>query len=93
VPVADAVGLAVVRIHGAAAAVFDYLFGDAPLPLDDIDARPPATAERCKGRQNNPTVGQGAEYGPTHTPPPQPSHDIERKPQLSRDGPEDDWEL
>ena len=60
-------------------------------PMEDIDARQQRAAERWLARQHHgPSLGQGAH--PENTRDPHSSrHDIERTPELRRDGPEDEF--
>ena len=63
---------------------------DAAPSMDDIDTRQQRAAERWAARQHQPSPGQGAHLENTrdsHSP----RHDLERKPELHRDGPEDDF--
>jgi Ti-type conjugative transfer relaxase TraA len=64
-----------------------------PEPMNDIDAKQQAAAERWAARQHSPTPGQGAQ--PRNIPSPTPSHapKMERDLELRRDGPEEDLEL
>ena len=56
--------------------------------MTDLQSRQHEAAERWKARQQQgPQAGQG--IGPIYTP----SHKHEQKPELRRDGPEDDLEL
>jgi Ti-type conjugative transfer relaxase TraA len=66
------------------------LESDAPPSMDDIDNRQQRAAERWAARQHQPSLAQGAHLENTrdsHSP----RHDLERKPELHRDGPEDDF--
>jgi hypothetical protein len=62
-------------------------------PMNDIDAKQRAAAERWAARQHSPTPGQGAQAPNTHSPTPSQGHKMERDLELRRDGPEDDLEL
>jgi hypothetical protein len=65
-----------------------------PTPLNDIDARQQAAAERWAARQQNgPPVGQGSERAKTHMPTQTPTYEKDRQPELRRDAPEDDLEI
>jgi Ti-type conjugative transfer relaxase TraA len=61
-----------------------------PASMDDIDIRQQRAAERWAAHQHQPSLGQGAHLESTREPH-SPRHDIERKPELHRDGPEDDF--
>jgi hypothetical protein len=67
----------------------------APLsrPLNDIDARQQRAAERWASRQYNAQPGEGAAPSTTHSPTQTPERELDRTPELRRDGPEDDLEL
>jgi hypothetical protein len=62
-----------------------------PSPMADLESRQQQAAERWKARQHGPEGGQGSKR--THTPTPKADYEIERKPELRRDGPEDDLEI
>jgi hypothetical protein len=63
-------------------------------PMDDVQSRQQQAAERWKARQQEgPKTGQGINANITHDPGHLPTHERERKPELRRDGPEDDLEL
>jgi hypothetical protein len=58
----------------------------SPSPMADLQALQQEAAERWKARhQQGPQVGQGSNPAPAHTP--------EQRPELRRDGPEDDLEI
>ncbi len=64
----------------------------APSPMNEIDFRQQRAAERWAARQQNgPTLGQGTDRSPTHNRTREPARPIEPKPELRRDGPEDDF--
>jgi Ti-type conjugative transfer relaxase TraA len=66
----------------------------SPSPMHDIESRQQQAAERWKNRQRSgPPTGQGADRTNTPDPGYKPTHERERKPELRRDGPEDDFEL
>jgi hypothetical protein len=50
-------------------------------------------AGRHPSQHNGPPTGQGADRTKTPDPGYKPTHERERKPELRRDGPEDDFEL
>jgi Ti-type conjugative transfer relaxase TraA len=66
----------------------------APSPLNDLDARQQAAAERWAALQRNtPSLGQGAQPAKTHAPSNSPDLKLDLTPELRRDGPERDLEI
>jgi Ti-type conjugative transfer relaxase TraA len=66
----------------------------SPSAMSDMESRQQQAAERWKNRQQHgPSAGQGAERSKTPDPSYKPTHERERKPELRREGPEDDFEL
>src|SRR3984957_3851763 len=61
-------------------------------PTNDLNARQQAAAERWAARQQNPPMpGRGGEH--TQTPSQFPERELRQRPELKRDGPEDDLEI